>query len=90
MGRRGVAGCGTRAPGRRALYASIPQAGPLLGFLLSSAVIVPTLEIAGKDGFAEWAWRIPFLLSTALIVLGLWVRSRIAESQPHWVSPGRR
>ncbi|MGW6908561.1 MFS transporter [Streptomyces sp. NPDC054940] len=67
-------------PGRRALYASIPQAGPPLGFLLSSAVILPTLAIAGKDGFAEWAWRIPFLLSTVLIVVGLWVRSRIAES----------
>ncbi|SDN54116.1 Nitrate/nitrite transporter NarK [Streptomyces sp. cf386] len=67
-------------PGRRALYASIPQAGPPLGFLLSSAVILPTLAIAGKDGFAEWAWRIPFLLSTVLIAVGLWVRSRIAES----------
>ncbi|WP_105971078.1 MFS transporter [Streptomyces geranii] len=67
-------------PGRRALYASIPQAGPPLGFLLSSAVILPTLAFAGKDGFADWAWRIPFLLSTALIGVGLWVRSRIAES----------
>ncbi|MFJ2115101.1 MFS transporter [Streptomyces sp. NPDC087850] len=67
-------------PGRRAVYASIPQAGPPIGFLLSSAVILPTLAFAGKDGFAEWAWRIPFLLSTALIVVGLWVRSRIAES----------
>ncbi|WP_200301204.1 MFS transporter [Streptomyces adelaidensis] len=67
-------------PGRRALYASIPQAGPPLGFLLSSAVILPTLAIAGKDGFAEGAWRIPFLLSTALIAVGLWVRSRVTES----------
>ena len=67
-------------PGRRALFASIPQAGPPLGFLLSSAVILPTLAIAGKDGFADWAWRIPFLLSTGLIAVGLWVRSRISES----------
>ncbi|MFI1360105.1 MFS transporter [Streptomyces sp. NPDC020898] len=67
-------------PGRRALYASIPQAGPPLGFLLSSAVILPTLAIAGKDGFADWAWRIPFLLSTVLVVVGLWVRSRVTES----------
>jgi MFS family permease len=66
--------------GRRALYASFPQAGPPLGFLLSSAVILPTLAIVGKDGFAAWAWRIPFLLSTVLIVVGLWVRARITES----------
>ncbi|WP_055521339.1 MFS transporter, partial [Streptomyces ossamyceticus] len=67
-------------PGRRALFASIPQAGPPLGFLLSSAVILPTLSIVGKDGFADWAWRVPFLLSTVLIVVGLWVRSRVTES----------
>ncbi|MBA2949410.1 MFS transporter [Streptomyces himalayensis] len=67
-------------PGRRALYASVPQAGPPLGFLLSSAVILPTLAIAGRDGFAAGAWRVPFLLSTVLIVIGLWVRSRVTES----------
>lgn len=67
-------------PGRRALYASIPQMGPQLGFLLSSAVILPTLAIAGRDGFAAGAWRIPFLLSTVLIVIGLWVRARVSES----------
>ncbi|MFC9502939.1 MFS transporter [Streptomyces sp. NPDC057002] len=67
-------------PGRRALYASVPQAGPSLGFLLSSAVILPTLEFAGRDGFADWAWRIPFLLSTVLVVIGLWVRSTVSES----------
>ncbi|MGW0822826.1 MFS transporter [Streptomyces sp. NPDC002845] len=66
--------------GRRALFASIPQAGPPLGFLLSSAVILPTMAIAGRDGFAAGAWRIPFLLSTVLIVIGLWVRTRVTES----------
>ncbi|MEU9899005.1 MFS transporter [Streptomyces phaeochromogenes] len=67
-------------PGRRALYASIPQAGPSLGFLLSTAVILPTLNIVGRDGFVDWAWRIPFLLSTVLVVIGLWVRTTVSES----------
>ncbi|MCL8013797.1 MFS transporter [Streptomyces sp. AS02] len=67
-------------PGRRALYASIPQVGPVAGFLLSSAVILPTLSIAGRDGFADGAWRIPFLLSAVLIVIGLWVRTTVTES----------
>ncbi|MGX1912623.1 MFS transporter [Streptomyces phaeochromogenes] len=67
-------------PGRRALYASIPQAGPSLGFLLSTAVILPTLNIVGRDGFVDWAWRIPFLLSTVLVVVGLWVRTTVSES----------
>ncbi|MFC4465931.1 MFS transporter [Streptomyces xiangluensis] len=76
-------------PGRRALYASIPNVGPSLGFLLSSAVILPTLHIAGRDGFTNGAWRIPFLLSTVLVVIGLWVRTTVSES-PVFSSPARR
>lgn len=75
-------------PGRRALYASIPNIGPSLGFLLSSAVILPTLNIAGRDGFTDWAWRIPFLLSTVLVVVGLWVRTTVSES-PLFTPPTR-
>ncbi len=67
-------------PGRRALYASIPNIGPSLGFLLSTAVILPTLNIVGMEGFTDWAWRIPFLLSTVLVVVGLWVRTTVSES----------
>lgn len=67
-------------PGRRALYAAVPQAGPSLGFLLSSAVILPTRSLAGHDGFADGAWRIPFLLSAVLVVVGLWVRTSVSES----------
>ncbi|BBC37432.1 putative transmembrane transporter protein [Streptomyces graminofaciens] len=67
-------------PGRRALYAAIPQTGPSLGFLLSSAVILPTLNLAGRDGFADWAWRVPFLLSAVLVMIGLWVRTTVEES----------
>lgn len=67
-------------PGRRAMFASIPQVGPLAGFLLSSAVILPTISIAGRDGFAAGAWRVPFLLSSVLIVIGLWIRTRVTES----------
>ncbi|MPY64524.1 MFS transporter [Streptomyces spongiae] len=76
-------------PGRRALYASIPQAGPSLGFLLSSAVILPTLNLAGRDAFTDWAWRIPFLLSTVLVVIGLWVRTTVSES-PLFTPPADR
>ncbi|WP_338898929.1 MFS transporter [Streptomyces sp. TG1A-60] len=67
-------------PGRRALYAAVPNVGPSLGFLLSSAVILPTLNIVGRDGFTDWAWRIPFLLSAVLVVVGLWVRTTVSES----------
>ncbi|MGP4009239.1 MFS transporter [Streptomyces sp. 4N124] len=76
-------------PGRRALYAAIPNVGPSLGFLLSTAVILPTLNIAGQDGFADGAWRIPFLLSIVLFVIGLWVRSTVSESPVFSSAAGR-
>ncbi|MFE2473426.1 MFS transporter [Streptomyces mirabilis] len=66
--------------GRRALFTSIPQAGPPLGFLLSNAVILPTLAIAGRERFADGAWRVPFLLSSVLVILGFWIRTHVAES----------
>ncbi|GAA2649772.1 MFS transporter [Streptomyces vastus] len=75
--------------GRRAMYAAIPNVGPSLGFLLSSAVILPTLHIACRDGFTNGAWRIPFLLSTVLVVIGLWVRATVSES-PVFNAPARR
>lgn len=67
-------------PGRRALYAAVPNVGPSLGFLLSTAVILPTLNIVGRDGFTDWAWRVPFLLSAVLVMVGLWVRTTVSES----------
>ncbi|UUU21168.1 MFS transporter [Streptomyces sp. DSM 40750] len=76
-------------PGRRAFYAAVPNVGPSLGFLLSSAVILPTLNIVGRDGFTEWAWRLPFLLSAVLVVVGLWVRTTVSES-PVFSAEARR
>lgn len=76
-------------PGRRALYAAVPNVGPSLGFLLSSAVILPTLHIVGRDGFSEWAWRVPFLLSAVLVVVGLWVRATVTESPVFRAEGGR-
>ncbi|MFG2276126.1 MFS transporter [Streptomyces chartreusis] len=76
-------------PHKRAFFASIPQMGPLLGFLLSSAVMIPLIDIVGMQQFQDWAWRIPFLISAGLVVVGLWVRSRVGES-PQFVAARRR
>ncbi|MGW0738034.1 MFS transporter [Streptomyces sp. NPDC002851] len=67
-------------PSKRAFFASIPQMGPLLGFLLSSAVLIPLIDIVGMEQFQAWAWRIPFLISAVLVIVGLWVRGRVEES----------
>lgn len=79
------------APARkRATYASIPQVGPPAGFLLSSAVVLPILSIAGTDGFRDYGWRIPFLLSVLLVIVGLWVRATVNESPRFAEIAGKR
>lgn len=65
---------------RRGFYGSLPQMGVPLGLVLSSSVfaVVSTLP---DDDLLAWGWRIPFLLSIVLIAVGLFLRSRITETQ---------
>ncbi|MGI8910852.1 MAG: MFS transporter [Rubrobacteraceae bacterium] len=66
--------------GRRGLYSSFPQMGPAAGFLLSSGLFL-YLTLALSDAqFAAWGWRIPFLASAVLVLIGLYVRITIAET----------
>jgi metabolite-proton symporter len=64
---------------RRGLMASWPQLGVPLGLLLSTAMVRVTTAATGSS-FDQWGWRIPFLISFLLILVGLYVRLRVAES----------
>jgi MFS family permease len=64
---------------KRGLMASMPQLGVPIGLLLSTGVVRLVSDWSGA-GFLVWAWRIPFLLSVALIGIGLYVRLRVLES----------
>ncbi len=64
---------------RRALYSSAVTIGSPTGTLLSSLVLA-LVELLPKDQFLAWGWRIPFLLSVVLLLIGIWVRRRITES----------
>ncbi|MQA09543.1 MAG: MFS transporter [Pseudonocardiaceae bacterium] len=66
-------------PERRGLFASLPQVGPAAGALLGNAIFLPIAALPEGD-LLSWGWRVPFLLSIVLVVLGLVVRLRIAES----------
>ncbi|ENV33702.1 MFS transporter [Acinetobacter gerneri] len=67
--------------GKRGRFGSFPQLGVPLGLLLSSAVLVlMTGVISPGDAFLEWGWRIPFLLSIVLVVIGHWIRISLDET----------
>jgi metabolite-proton symporter len=67
-------------PGKRAWYGMFPQLGAPIGFFCSGAVFLLLSRALGDDQFFEWGWRVPFLASAALVILGLYVRLSIAET----------
>lgn len=66
--------------GKRGLWASVPQAGVPLGNLSSVAVLSLMSAIATESQFLTWGWRVPFLLSAVLVIIGLWIRLTIMET----------
>jgi MFS family permease len=66
--------------GRRGFYASWPQAGVPLGLLTSAGVVALFQNRLSPDDFLAWGWRVPFLLSGLLVVVGLLIRVRILET----------
>jgi metabolite-proton symporter len=67
-------------PGRRAWYGMFPQLGAPVGFFLSGAVFLLLSRSLDDDRFFAWGWRVPFLASAVLVVLGLYVRLSISET----------
>ncbi|MFJ6686762.1 MFS transporter [Streptomyces werraensis] len=67
-------------PGRRARLSSWPQQGVTAGLVLSTAVLLFMSLAVPDEIYEDWAWRLPFLSSAVLIVVGLVLRLRIGES----------
>ncbi len=67
-------------PGWRARFVAAMQMGTPIGFFLATVVFM-VLALALTDAqFMAWGWRIPFVVSSVLVILGLWVRLNIAET----------
>ncbi|WP_373312980.1 MFS transporter [Streptomyces vinaceus] len=65
---------------RRGLWASFPQVGPPLGFLLANGMTL-TLSAALTDAqFTSWGWRVPFWAAGVLALAGLWLRRSVEET----------
>jgi MFS family permease len=66
--------------GKRGFYTSFIQAGVIGGFILSLIVVVATQAVVGQAAWDAWGWRIPFVLSLALLAISLWMRLMLRES----------
>jgi MFS family permease len=68
--------------GKRGLFGSFPQLGPSVAFALaSSTFLITNLTLGDKsEAFITIGWRVPFILSAVLVLVGLWVRLSIEET----------
>lgn len=65
---------------RRAWYGMFPQLGAPIGFILSGGSFLLLTHFLSDAQFFDWGWRIPFLASSLLVVVGLWVRLNLHET----------
>ncbi len=68
-------------PGRRGWYGSFTQLGSPAGMLLATAVFYLVRAVLGEEAFLAGGWRIPFLLSVVLVVVGLLIRVRLTDAE---------
>ena len=67
-------------PGKRTWYAMFPQLGAPIGFILSAGTFLVLGETLSNEDFLAWGWRLPFILSVLLVIIGLYVRLKITET----------
>ena len=66
--------------GKRGWYGTFPQLGAPLGLLLANGAFLLITALFGQAAMTDWAWRIPFLSSFVLVVIGLYVRLKLTEA----------
>ena len=69
--------------GKRGASTGWIQSSASFGLLAALLVIVATRTSVGEDAFGSWGWRIPFLVSSVLLAISVWMRAKLAES-PHF------
>jgi metabolite-proton symporter len=66
--------------GKRGWYGMFPQLGPPVGFLCATGSFLLLAHLLSEQEFKDWGWRIPFLASSILVMIGLYVRLALAET----------
>ncbi|HEY3699579.1 MAG TPA: MFS transporter [Spongiibacteraceae bacterium] len=65
---------------KRGLYTGWIQTTANVGLLLSLVIIIGARKYLGEEVFADWGWRIPFLISVFLLAISVWIRLSLSES----------
>ncbi|OYV33411.1 MAG: MFS transporter, partial [Thiomonas sp. 20-64-5] len=65
---------------RRGLFGMFPQLGPSIGFLVANGLFLLLGLVLSHAQFMAWGWRIPFLVSAVLVLIGLYARIRLTET----------
>jgi hypothetical protein len=65
---------------RRGFLTGWIQVTAALGLVLALGVVLATRLLFGESAFQEWGWRVPFLVSAALLAVSLWIRLKLSES----------
>ena len=66
--------------GKRAIYGTFPQLGAPIGFILANGVFLLLATTLDEAQFLAWGWRVPFLASAILVIVGLYVRFKLIET----------
>ncbi|PZR52287.1 MFS transporter [Xylanimonas oleitrophica] len=66
--------------GKRAIWGTFPQLGAPIGFILANTAFIGLAAALTPEQFSSWGWRVPFLASAALVIVGLWVRLKLIET----------
>jgi MFS family permease len=67
-------------PGWRARFGMFPQLGAPVGFILANGFFLLLGLFLSQEDFIAWGWRIPFLASALLVIVGLWIRLKLTET----------
>jgi MFS family permease len=65
---------------KRGLYTSFIQTTATLGLFAALLVVIGVRMLVGEEAFADWGWRVPFLVSMALLAVSMWIRMQLNES----------
>ena len=74
-------------PGWRARFGMFPQLGAPVGFLAANGLFLILGAVLDDAAFNSWGWRLPFLASAILVILGLWIRLKLTET-PEFLAAG--